>query len=1296
MVTLNNATPVASTYTVATSDNLATVQVKDYESLPLIEISAPSDPIRESIGSVNFEISASSDLGTMFRVRYDPSEVSSDFLNNTGDPSQEDENAQILQFSGSAGDYSAILRVPIDNDSTGERTGQIQVTLLPDDAPTQTYRVKSNGEETVMATILDDDAPELKIAAVGPVTEAPNAKAQFIVTSQVPIPSANHPLPVYYTPVSTNFIQSGSGQRTPTPTSLTFSGNGPYTAPLEIEVHNDDIKESDGTIIVTLEEESTPGTKYTVAEAPANSDSVAVTDDDSLPLLTITAPTTPVAESDGMVNFEISAETNLGTSFRVRYDPSEVDNGDFLDENASTNQEEETATQIAFSGSASPYTGTLSVPIHDDSTSERTGQIQVTLLPDDEAIHTYRVKSDGSQTVMVTILDDDAPELKIFAGSAVVEGDGNTADFTITSQVPIPTANNPLTLNYIVSGGDFIESGIGGTKLLPYTFSTQSPYTTTISIPIAVDTQAEPDGEIVIILEEESTPGTTYFVATTPDNTATVGVTDDDSAPLVTITAPSDPVPESTGMVEFGITATRDLGSQFRVRYQASEVNSGDFLNANATPTSQEAKTFALLDFTGSGNTYNATLPIPIHDDDNSEPTGEIQVTLLQDDAPTETYRVASDGRQLAKVTIWDDDAPELTISAGTDVTEGTDDKATFTITSNVMPKSAIPIQYTATSAGFIANSGTKVTANPAISFVKNDTTGKYEGAIEIDIVNDDLNEPSGTLQITLNNETTLTTYYVDTADTTKSSAEVAVTDDDPTPTVSVANLSPIFEESTGTITIPVTLSNPTTETVMIDWSTNTGTATANDFVGQTNQTLVISDGTKGDIEIDITPDNESEEIENFTVVLTNARGATLENDITVEVSIIDQELPNLEFTNPTFSVPENGNEIIVTVELTTPAIVDVTFTYEIIAGTATAIEDYNIPSNLAGVISKNGRSNSITILINNDTRAEGNESFIVRLKELNGANFASGTTLDANVTIVDDEALVLSFKTTNFETNESIGESGFNVEIQITNVSSVKVTFDISLNGGTAINGTDYNSPTNLQGEIAIGSTSTTITIPITDDEEVEENETFNLTISNLVNAIFASGGTSLVQEITIVDDDGKIQISVVEGNSPIDEGMPAIFTLNATGVDLPVTVEYNVTQRGNFVLWRTKRTLLVEESPQTLEIATHNDEVPETEGAIIVTLVNPQNFVSPAPGNSAEVVVRDDDTLPDGSQQTEPEDRISVASLAVNMILNDLGVQVNSPVSTKSRAPSLVLPTISIDAVQTIVSEGSSDCSL
>ena len=68
-------------------------------------------------------------------------------------------------------------------------------------------------------------------------------------------------------------------------------------------------------------------------------------------------------------------------------------------------------------------------------------------------------------------------------------------------------------------------------------------------------------------------------------------------------------------------------------------------------------------------------------------------------------------------------------------------------------------------------------------------------------------------------------TYYVG----SPASDMVAVADDEAIPTVSVANLTPSFNENE-TVTIPVTLSHATSEQVSIAWSTSVGTALSSDF----------------------------------------------------------------------------------------------------------------------------------------------------------------------------------------------------------------------------------------------------------------------------------------------------------------------------------------------------------------------------------------------------------------------------------------------------------------------------------
>ena len=54
-------------------------------------------------------------------------------------------------------------------------------------------------------------------------------------------------------------------------------------------------------------------------------------------------------------------------------------------------------------------------------------------------------------------------------------------------------------------------------------------------------------------------------------------------------------------------------------------------------------------------------------------------------------------------VTILDDEVPELTISAGPGVTEGTDTTADFTITSDIIPYRDLTLYYLPVSDSFLA-----------------------------------------------------------------------------------------------------------------------------------------------------------------------------------------------------------------------------------------------------------------------------------------------------------------------------------------------------------------------------------------------------------------------------------------------------------------------------------------------------------------------------------------------------------------------------------------------------------------
>ena len=204
-------------------------------------------------------------------------------------------------------------------------------------------------------------------------------------------------------------------------------------------------------------------------------------------------------------------------------------------------------------------------------------------------------------------------------------------------------------------------------------------------------------------------------------------------------------------------------------------------------------------------------------------------------------------------------------------------------------------------------------------------------------------------------------------------------------------------------------------------------------------------------------------------------------------------------------------------------------------------------PSDLSGEIQIGSKSDSITITITNDDENEGNESFKVKLKSLTGAVFAGGATeIETTVTIEDDEDPELSFKTTEFNPAEDIQRGMFEVVVELSGATDSLVSFDIALSDGTATKNSDYENPASLRGMIPVGSTEATIMIPITTDLLHEGNETFNLTISNIMGAEVAGTEVTLVQEITIVDDE-----------TPTLQFTNNTFSVAENGTEVEITVE-------------------------------------------------------------------------------------------------------------------------------------------
>ncbi|MEA3397763.1 MAG: Calx-beta domain-containing protein [Chloroflexota bacterium] len=123
--------------------------------------------------------------------------------------------------------------------------------------------------------------------------------------------------------------------------------------------------------------------------------------------------------------------------------------------------------------------------------------------------------------------------------------------------------------------------------------------------------------------------------------------------------------------------------------------------------------------------------------------------------------------------------------------------------------------------------------------------------------------------------------------------------------------------------------------------------------------------------------------------------------------------------------------------------------------------------------------------------------------------------------------AVALQFSSATYSVNEDAGSATITVTLGA--ASSVTVTVDYATSDGTAVAGSDYTTATGTL-TFSPGVTSQTFTVPITDDTEIEGDETVNLVLSNPANALLGSPSSAV---LTIVNDDVPV-VGVDKAVSP------------------------------------------------------------------------------------------------------------------------------------------------------------------
>jgi hypothetical protein len=203
------------------------------------------------------------------------------------------------------------------------------------------------------------------------------------------------------------------------------------------------------------------------------------------------------------------------------------------------------------------------------------------------------------------------------------------------------------------------------------------------------------------------------------------------------------------------------------------------------------------------------------------------------------------------------------------------------------------------------------------------------------------------------------------------------------------------------------------------------------------------------------------------------------------------------------------------------------TFDFVSIAGTVT--------------IPVGGTGTQICIDITADTEDEADENFTLVLSNPRNAILATET---VNINILDDDAFgeVSITAVAPVVLEGDSGNTAVQATISLTAAIFNPVTVNYTTSDGTAVSGSDYDAATG-QVTIPAGQTSTTLTITqIHGDSSVEGDETFNMVISNPVNATL---GTSSAL-ITITNDD---ILSVISCGTAYSDSSDSVSNVLLTG---------------------------------------------------------------------------------------------------------------------------------------------------
>ena len=338
---------------------------------------------------------------------------------------------------------------------------------------------------------------------------------------------------------------------------------------------------------------------------------------------------------------------------------------------------------------------------------------------------------------------------------------------------------------------------------------------------------------------------------------------------------------------------------------------------------------------------------------------------------------------------------------------------------------------------------------------------------------------------------------------------------------------------------------------------------------------------------------------------------------------------PGLSIANATATEGTGaaGGELRFTVTMSPASAQSVTVEYGTIDGTAVGGADY-VAQGATLTFAPGVTSQTIVVPLAGDSLDEPNESVLVVLSSPTNATITSP---QATGTITDDDAAP-SLSVGNLsiaEGNAGITNATFTVSLSAASGQAVSVAYATA--NGTAAAPGDY-TVTSGTLTFAPGSTSQTVVVAVIADGLDENDETFQLNLSNATNATVAAG-----QGIgTIADDDVSPSISIAdqafnEGNAGTTTATFALTLSAASGRAVTVgyaTADGSGLAGSDYGAASGTATFAIGSTTATVTVAVTADTVIEPDETFVLNLSAPSGATLARTQATGTII--DDDSIP------------------------------------------------------------------